>query len=98
MRMAHCPSCGGHNVNNYKKMGGWLSKCYDCGYTSEVPLSDRKLARYCWNLNYERQTGETLPDECCGRMSNSFMRKEKKAGFDKAVHWFFQEDKEACFE
>lgn len=94
MRMASCPKCGEHNVNGYKKRGGWLSKCYACGYTSEVPLPSRKLSRYCWNINYERLTNEKLSDEVCGRMNDSFTEKEKENGLNKMIHWFTKVDKE----
>lgn len=98
MRMASCPNCGEHNVNGYKKRGGWLSKCYNCGYTSEVPLPSRKISRYCWNLNYERLTGETLPDEACGRQKGAFTKRERREGEDKMIYWFTQEDKERLSE
>lgn len=98
MRMAACPNCGEHNVNGYKKRGGWLSKCYNCGYTSEVPLPSRKISRYCWNLNYERLTGETLPDEACGRQKGAFTKRERREGEDKMIYWFTQEDKERLSE
>lgn len=88
MRLAHCPMCHGHNVNNYKKREKWFTKCYDCGYTSTNPLPSRKLSRYSWNLNYERLTGEKLPDEACGRQKGAFMKKEKRAGLDQEVQFF----------
>ena len=97
MRMAACPKCNKHNVNGYKKRGGWLSKCYNCGYTSEVPLESRKLSRYCWNINYENLTGETLPDEACGRQKGAFMKREKKIDLDKTIHCFTLEQAQKMF-
>lgn len=84
MRMAPCPKCGGHNVNNFKKGRIWGSKCYDkeCGYTliSDDFIS-RKIARYAWNRDYEQKTGNTLPDEMCGRQNGAFTKKERLAGY-----------------
>lgn len=81
MRMANCPECGGHNVNGFKKGNHWGSKCYNCGYTViDKAWVTRKLARYAWNLNYERVTGETLPDEMCGRQDRAYTKKEIREG------------------
>lgn len=80
MRLASCPSCKGHNVNNFKKRGKWRTKCYDCGYEVESDSESRKLARYSWNLNYEWLTKESLPDEMCGRQKGAYTKKEIKAG------------------
>lgn len=82
MRMAPCPVCGEHNVNGKKRKDGtWESLCFNCGYEvfNEKTIS-RKLARYLWNLNYEKMTGNKLPDEMCGRQKGAYMKKEKRAG------------------
>lgn len=84
MRMAHCPICGGGNVNNFKKGLYWGSKCYnkECGYTViDKDYYSRKIARYAWNQNYEKLTGETLPDEMCGRQDRAFTKKERAVGY-----------------
>lgn len=86
MRMAPCPVCGEHNVNNFKdkKKECWGSKCFSCGYVFEDDrFYSRKMARIYWNRNYEKMTGETLPDETCGRQKGAFMKKEIRAGLDK---------------
>lgn len=83
MRMAKCPACGGHNVNGFKDkhLDCWGSKCYDCGYTVvDEQDNSRKLSRYRWNINYEKKTGEKLPDEMCGRQKGAYMKKEIRAG------------------
>lgn len=89
LRMAKCPMCGGHNVNNYKSKDKthWGSKCYDkeCGYKVEdESFTDRKYARYCWNINYERATGEQLPDNMCGRDKGQINRRDKRELFGRA--------------
>lgn len=69
MRMASCPKCGSHNVNNFKYGGKkyWASKCYNCGFTEKGDYTARKFARYAWNKTYEKLTNTILPDEMCGR-------------------------------
>ena len=42
--------------------------------------NSRKLSRYRWNINYEKKTGEKLPDEMCGRQKGAYMKKEIRAG------------------
>ena len=86
MRMAKCPACSGHNVNGFKDkhLDCWGSKCYDCGYTViDERFHSRKIARFYWNRNYEKLTGEVLPDEMCGRQKGAFMKKELRIGLDK---------------
>lgn len=94
MRMSCCPKCGQHNVNGVKIKQKWYSKCFnkDCGFITEVGMPTRKLSRFNWNLFYEHETGEQLPDEICGRQDRAFMKKEINAGLDKLVHCFTQED------
>lgn len=91
MRMAKCPQCGGHNVNNYKHDGKWDSKCYDCGYTTTGNYIDRKFARYAWNRNFEEISGDELPPEMTGRMPTSFTRKEKRMMGDGEIANFLEE-------
>lgn len=79
--MAPCPKCGeSGGINGFKKHGWWQTKCYRCGYVLDIECPSRKISRYIWNRNYENVTGETLEDEMCGRMPNSFMKKEVRAG------------------
>lgn len=95
MRMAHCPRCGGGNVNSFKDKGNlWHATCYnkECRFTTEVGMPTRKLSRYNWNLLYENMTGERLPDEACGRQSPAFMKKEVSAGASSLVKCFTKED------
>lgn len=98
MRMAACPKCKEHNVNGFKKHDKWYSKCYNCGFTTEVGQYSRKNSRYNWNLLYEKMTGETLPDECCGRQPRAYMKKEIQAGIPQLISCFTQEDYEAWQE
>lgn len=94
MRMAKCPMCGKTAPNNFKKGNKWYSKCYnkECGYTTEVGMPTRKMSRFNWNLNYERLTGETLPDEMTGRQNGAYMKKEIRCGVPELVQCFSQED------
>ena len=94
MRMAPCPVCNGKNVNNFKKNNKWYSTCYskECRYTTEVGMPTRKMSRFNWNLNYERLTGETLPDEMTGRQKGAYMKKEIRCGVPELVQCFTQED------
>lgn len=95
MRMAHCPKCGGGNVNSFKDEGNlWHATCYnkECRFTTKVGMPTRKLSRYNWNLLYESMTGETLPDEACGRQSSAFMKKEASAGASELVRCFASDD------
>lgn len=94
MRMAPCCKCGQHNVNGFKKHNKWYSTCYnkECRFTTEVGMPTRKLSRYNWNLLYEKETGEVLPDEACGRQERAFMKKEIRAGLHKLIYCFTQED------
>lgn len=88
MRMAHCPMCGGGNVNNLKgKNFKWYSKCYnkECGFVTKVGMPTRKLARYHWNLLAEDITGDTYPDDACGRQEGAYMRKEIACGLPELV-------------
>lgn len=94
MRMASCPKCGLHNVNGVKNKDKWYSKCFnkECNFITEVGMPTRKISRYNWNRLYEHETGEELPDDACGRQERAFMKKELKAGLDKLVDCFTQED------
>ena len=94
MRMAKCPMCGKPAPNGFKKGNKWYSKCYnkECGYTTEVGMPTRKMSRFNWNLNYERLTGETLPDEMTGRQKGAYMKKEIRCGVPELVQCFSQED------
>lgn len=94
MRMAPCPVCGKTAPNGFKKGNKWYSKCYnkECGYTTEVGMPTRKMSRFNWNLNYERLTGETLPDEMTGRQKGAYMKKEICCGVPELVQCFTQED------
>ena len=93
MRMAKCPICGKTAPNGFKKGNKWYSKCYnkECGYTTEVGMPTRKMSRFNWNLNYERLTGETLPDEMTGRQKGAYMKKEIRCGVPELVQCFTQE-------
>lgn len=94
MRMAPCPVCGKTAPNGFKKGNKWYSKCYnkECGYTTEVGMPTRKMSRFNWNLNYERLTNETLPDEMTGRQKGAYMKKEIRCGVPELVQCFTQED------
>ncbi len=93
MRMASCPICGEGGANNFKgKTHLWYSKCYRCGFTSNVGMPTRKMARYNWNRLCEHMTGEELPDEATGRMPRSFMKKEVQCGVPSLVDCLTQED------
>ncbi len=86
MRMAPCPNCGAGSCNNFKeKNHRWYSKCFQCGFTSNVGMPTRKLARYNWNLLAENMTGNTYPDDACGRQERAFMKKEKACGLPELV-------------
>lgn len=100
MRMAPCPICGGRNVNGFKKHEKWYSTCYnkECRFTTKVGMPTRKLSRYNWNLLYEKMTGETVPDEACGRQPRAYMKKEVRAGLPELVQCFTQEDYEEWSE
>lgn len=97
MRMAKCPMCGQHNVNGFKKHNKWYSTCYnkECRYTTEVGMPTRKMSRFNWNLNYERLTGEILPDEMAGRQKGAYMKKEIRCGVPELVQCFSQKDFES---
>lgn len=94
MRMAKCPMCGQHNVNGFKKHNKWYSTCYnkECRYTTEIGMPTRKMSRFNWNLNYERLTDETLPDEMTGRQNGAYMKKEIRCGVPELVQCFSQKD------
>lgn len=94
MRMSPCPVCHQRNVNGFKKKQKWYSTCYnkECRFTTEVGMPTRKMSRYNWNRLYEHMTGETLPDEVCGRQDRAFMKKEIAAGVLELVDCFTQED------
>ena len=94
MRMAPCPVCNGKQVNNFKRKNRWYSTCYnkECRYTTDVGMPTRKMSRFNWNLNYERLTGETLPDEMTGRQKGAYMKKEIRCGVPELVQCFTQED------
>ena len=87
MRMAPCPLCNGKQVNNFKRKNRWYSICFnkECGFTTDVPMFTRKMARYQWNRLYENKTGNKLPDEMTGRLSGSFMKKEIQCGIPELV-------------
>lgn len=94
MRMAPCPMCGQHNVNNCKKHNKWYSVCFnkECKFITEVGMPSRKLTRFNWNLLYEKTSGEQLPDEMTGRQKTAFMKKEIKCGLPELTYCFTKED------
>lgn len=98
-RMMPCPRCGeGGRVNGFKRRGDWYSKCYACDYVLDIPAPSRKLSRYMWNINWERETGGHADDECCGRTSNSYMQKEIRAGLKEYVETLGQSDTELSWK